>query len=61
MTPRLLGRRLAMEKALNGAYAIWNMSLAGGIAALYVFDLGPNAPLTAIPWLFDGGLALRRH
>ena len=58
MTPRLLGRRLAMEKALNGAYAIWNLSLAGGIAALYVFDLGPNAPLTAFPWLIDGGLAL---
>ena len=58
MMPRLLGRRLAMEKALNGAYAVWNLSLAGGIAALYVFDLGPNAPLTAFPWLFDGGLAL---
>ena len=58
MTPRLLGRRLAMEKAVNGAYAVWNLSLAGGIAALYVFDLGPNAPLTAFPWLFDGGLAL---
>ncbi len=58
MTPRLLGRRLAMEKGLNGAYAIWNLSLAGGIAALYVFDLGPHAPLTAFPWLIDGGLAL---
>ena len=58
MTPRLLGRRLAMEKGLNGALAIWNLSLAGGIAALYVFDLGPHAPLTAIPWLIDGGLAL---
>lgn len=58
MTPRLLGRRLAMEKGLNGALVIWNLSLAGGIAALYVFDLGPHAPLTAMPWLFDGGLAL---
>ena len=58
MTPRLLGRRLAMEKGLNGAFAIWNLSLAGGIAALYVFDLGPHAPLTAFPWLIDGGLAL---
>ncbi|HYI65672.1 MAG TPA: cbb3-type cytochrome c oxidase subunit I [Candidatus Limnocylindrales bacterium] len=58
MTPRLLGRRLAMEKGLNGALVIWNLSLAGGLAALYVFDLGPHAPLTAIPWLFDGGLAL---
>ena len=58
MTPRLLGRRLAMEKGLNGALVIWNMSLAGGIAALYVFELGPHAPLTAIPWLIDGGLAL---
>ena len=58
MTPRLLGRRLAMEKGLNGAMVIWNLSLAGGIAALYVFDLGPHAPLTAFPWLIDGGLAL---
>ncbi|HEX7195227.1 MAG TPA: cbb3-type cytochrome c oxidase subunit I [Candidatus Limnocylindria bacterium] len=58
MTPRLLGRRLAMEAAMNGGLAIWNLSLMGGIAALYVFDLGPNAPLTAFPWLIDGGLAL---
>jgi cbb3-type cytochrome oxidase subunit 1 len=58
MTPRLVGRRLAMEKGLNGALIIWNLSLAGGVAALYVFDLGPHAPLTAIPWLMGGGLAL---
>ena len=58
MTPRLLGRELAMEEGLNGALAIWNLSLAGGIAALYVFELGPHAPLTAMPWLIDGGLAL---
>ena len=57
MTPRLLGRRLAMEAGLNGALAIWNLTLAAGIASLYVFDLGPNAPLTAFPWLIDGGLA----
>ena len=57
MTPRLLGRRMAMEAGLVGAFAIWNMSLAGGITALYVFDLGPNAPLSALLWLFDGGLA----
>jgi cytochrome c oxidase cbb3-type subunit 1 len=58
ITPRLLGRPLAAEKGVNGAMAIWNLSLAGGIAALYVFDLGPNAPLTALPWLIEGGLAL---
>ena len=58
MTPRLLGRRLAMEPALNGALGIWNLSLLGGIASLYVFDFGPNLPLTAFPWLIDGGLAL---
>jgi len=57
MTPRLLGRRLAMEAGLNGALAIWNLALLGGIASLYVFDLGPHAPLTAFPWLIDGGLA----
>lgn len=57
MTPRLLGRRLAMERLLNLGLAIWNLSLLGGIAALYVFDLGPNAPLSALPWLIDGGLA----
>jgi cbb3-type cytochrome oxidase subunit 1 len=57
MTPRLLGRRLAMEPLVNVGLAIWNLSLAGGIAALYVFDLGPRAPLSAMLWLFDGGLA----
>jgi cytochrome c oxidase cbb3-type subunit 1 len=58
ITPRLLGRRLAVEKGVNGAMLIWNLSLAGGIAALYVFELGPNAPLTALGWLFEGGMAL---
>ncbi len=57
MTPRLLGRPLAMAPAFFGGLVLWNMSLAGGIAALYVFDLGPNAPLAALPWLIDGGLA----
>jgi cytochrome c oxidase cbb3-type subunit 1 len=36
---------------------MWNLALAGGVAALYVFDLGPNAALSAMPWLFEGGLA----
>ncbi len=58
MTPRLLGRRLVAESGLTLAMLVWNLSLAGGIAALYVFDLGPNAPLTALPWLIEGGLAL---
>ena len=58
MTPRLLGRRLVGEAGMNVAMLIWNLSLAGGVAALYVFDLGPNAPLTAIGWLFEGGMAL---
>ena len=57
MTPRLIGRRMAMEPLLMLGLLAWNMSLAGGIAALYVFDLGPNAPLSALPWLIDGGLA----
>ena len=58
MSPRLFGRPLAGEKLVNVAMAIWNLSLAGGIAALYVFDLGAHAPLTAIPWFIGGGLAL---
>lgn len=57
MVPRLVGRPLAAEKLVNVALAIWNLSLLGGVAALYVLDLGPNAPLGAIPWLIDGGLA----
>jgi len=57
MTPRLTGRRLAFEKGLLGAVVIWNMTLLGGVASLYVFDLGPQAPLAALPWLIDGGLA----
>jgi cbb3-type cytochrome oxidase subunit 1 len=56
-TPRLTGRPLALEKGLNVALVIWNLTLLGGIASLYVFDLRPTAPLTAFPWLIDGGLA----
>ena len=58
MTPRLFGRTLAGEKLLNVAMLLWNLSLAGGLAALYVFDLGPHASLTSIPWFIGGGLAL---
>jgi cytochrome c oxidase cbb3-type subunit 1 len=57
MTPRLVGRPLRFERLVNLGLAAWNLSLAGGIAALYVFDLGPNSALTAMPWLFMGGLA----
>lgn len=57
MMPRLFGRPLAGEKLVNVAVVVWNLALAGGIAALYVFDLGPNAPLTSMPWFVDGGLA----
>lgn len=57
MTPRLMGRRLAAEPLVSLAVAIWNLALLGGIGALYVFDLGPNAHLTAMHWLFTGGLA----
>jgi cytochrome c oxidase cbb3-type subunit 1 len=57
MVPRLFGRPLAGIPFVNLGTAIWNMTLAGGIAALYVFDLGPNAALSAMPWLFEGGLA----
>ena len=58
MTPRLVGRPLAWERLVNLGLVAWNLALAGGIAALYVFDLGPNGPLTAMPWLFMGGLAM---
>jgi cytochrome c oxidase cbb3-type subunit 1 len=57
MIPRLFGRPMAGVPFVNLGVAIWNMSLAGGIAALYVFDLGPNGALSAMPWLFEGGLA----
>ena len=57
MTPRLTGRRLALEVPLMLALPIWNFSLLAGIASLYVFDLRPHSPLTAMFWLFDGGLA----
>lgn len=57
MTPRLLGRRLVAEKLLNLGLVLWNLALAGGIALLYVFDLGVNGPLTALPWFVEGGLA----
>lgn len=57
MTPRLVGRRIAGERLVTLGMLAWNLALAGGIAGLYVFDLGPNAPLSAMLWLFDGGLA----
>jgi cbb3-type cytochrome oxidase subunit 1 len=57
MTPRLLGRRLEMEKLLSLGLVAWNMALLGGLALLYVLDLGPHSALTAFPWFVDGGLA----
>src|SRR5919107_143842 len=57
MTPRLTGRRLALERLMLLAVLAWNSALLGGIAALYVFEIGPHAPLTAMHWIFDGGLA----
>jgi cbb3-type cytochrome oxidase subunit 1 len=57
MTPRLTGRRLAGEAGMVFALLVWNATLLAAIAALYVFDLGPNQPLTAFPWLLQGGLA----
>jgi len=58
MTPRLTGRRLAMEPLLVLGLLSWNMSLLGGIGSLFILDIRPHAPLTAMFWLFDGGLAL---
>jgi len=58
MVPRLFGRPLAGITLVNLAMLTWNLALAGGIAGLYVFDPGPNAALSAMLWLFDGGMAL---
>lgn len=58
ITPRLLGRPLVTDKAANVALGIWNLSVAGGIAALYVWEAGAHGALTAFPWLIDGGMAL---
>lgn len=57
MTPRLIGRPVLTEAGLNLGLVIWNLAVAGGIGALYVFELGPHAPLTAFPWFVMGGLA----
>jgi len=57
MLPRLTGRRLALEKLLILAVLIWNSALAGGVALLFVFDIGVNGPFTALPWFVEGGLA----
>ena len=56
-TPRLVGKRLAAEAGIFIAFLIWNLSALGGLGALYVFEPGPNSPLTAFPWFIDGGLA----
>jgi cytochrome c oxidase cbb3-type subunit 1 len=58
IAPRLVGRPQAMEKGANVALAVWNLSIAGGIALLYVLDPGPNLPLTAFPFWIEGGMAL---
>lgn len=57
MAPRLAGRRLALEPLLFAGLLAYNSALLAGVASLYVFDLGPHAPLTAMLWIFDGGLA----
>jgi cytochrome c oxidase cbb3-type subunit I len=57
MAPRLAGRRMALEPLVFLGLLAWNSALLGGIVSLYVFDPGPHAPLTAIHWIFDGGLA----
>ncbi len=57
MAPRLSGRRLALEPLVFLGLLAYNSALLAGIASLYVFDLGPHAPLTAMNWIFDGGLA----
>jgi cytochrome c oxidase cbb3-type subunit I len=57
ITPRLVGRRLAMEKLLLLGLLAWNGALALGILLLYFLDIDPHAPLTAFPWFVDGGLA----
>ncbi len=58
MTPRLSARRLALEPLLVLAALVWNMSLFGGVALLFVVPLGAHSALTSRFWLMDGGLAL---
>lgn len=58
IVPRLLGRSLVTDKAANAALGIWNLSVAAGVAALYLWPTGAHGSLTAFPWLIDGGLAL---
>jgi cytochrome c oxidase cbb3-type subunit I len=57
IAPRLTGGRLAAERWVNVALAIWNLALLGGITTLYFFDTVGHQPLTAMPWWIDGGLA----
>ncbi len=57
IAPRLSGRRLALESFLLLGLLAYNSALLAGIAWLYFMDLGPHAPLTAMHWIFDGGLA----
>jgi cbb3-type cytochrome oxidase subunit 1 len=57
MAPRLTGRRLVAEPGVFLAFLIWNSATLGGIALLYVFDLGPSSTLSAFPWFVEGGMA----
>ncbi len=57
MTPRLTGRRMVAEALLMLGVPAWNMALLGGVAFIFIVNPGPNAPLSGMHWLFEGGLA----
>jgi len=58
IVPRITGVRLKMEGVAWGAMWIWNLGVAGGMAAVYVPTFSGTGPLAEFPTAFDGLLLL---
>jgi cytochrome c oxidase cbb3-type subunit I len=56
--PRITGVRMKMEGAAWGAMWIWNLGVAGGMAAVYLPTFSGTGLLAEFPTAFDGLLLL---
>lgn len=54
VTPRLTGQPLASNALANVALALWNLGVAGSLAAAYVNELAQPGLLMEAPWWIDG-------
>jgi cytochrome c oxidase cbb3-type subunit I len=58
VTPRITGVRLVGEQMAWGGMALWNLGVAGGLAAVYLPSLSADGLLAEFPLPFDGLLLL---